>query len=577
MNNLITELEGLFTNHGIKGVTCDSRQVQQDYAYFAISGNKFDGNDFIEDARDKGAKLIFTSNKGTKSALADSDDLILVDDARYALSIAASIIYPKLPGKLIAITGTNGKTSVASYCYLILAELGVKAASIGTLGIETNCLHDKPGEASKNKKTSQSKIVNAGGLTTSGPVEFRKQLHELAESGVEVVAFEASSHGIKQDRLGGIKADAAAFVSFSQDHLDYHGSMANYLAAKLKLFTDYLKPSAASILPIDINYKEEIISFFDEHNISYHYIDNRNSKVAISDSSGIDISSSDILGKPQAPSKLLSNVVSNDGENLDDKISVKIHSINSSINGQIIEFSYFNNKFLSSHNFDKDSIDDISETSEGYRLNIPMIGSFQASNMLLAIDLLASIGFDKKKIIKAASSITGVKGRLQRISKSSDDYHIFVDYAHTPDALEKSLIELVKLKKDKSRLIVVFGCGGNRDKGKRPIMGKIAAKLANVVIITDDNPRYEQASQIRKEIISGLNSDKEESNRHIQYDELHEVEGREEAIKLAINSMNKDDIVLIAGKGHEDYQIIKDDILQFSDISIAQKYMKKKL
>ncbi len=581
-------LEELFTKHKIISVTCDSRNAEEGCAYFAISGSKNNGNDFINEARTKGAKLIFSDNSFIKVSQELDDEIILVDNIRYALSIAAGIIYPNLPATLISVTGTNGKTSVVSYCYSILSKLGIKAASIGTIGVETNCYDNdltdqETNRIVLNKEFSKSNPpIYTGGLTTADPVAFRRNLHELVKAGVEVIAFEASSHGLHQDRLGDVKVDAAAFVSFSQDHLDYHGSMDNYLNAKLKLFKNHLKPNATAILPSDINNIQEIISFFEEHSIRYNVIDNRlirelaideefaeksehrtrvyfnvheDSSTALTTSTALTHKLPSVV---ECPKK--SNVYIQAGGSLEDKVSVQIYSIDSSINGQKIEFYYSDNS--SKHNVRCD---------DKYLLDIPMIGSFQANNVIFAIELLRCTGFDKEKLIDAARLIEGVTGRLQRISKLSDDRHIFVDYAHTPDALEQSLIELKKIKHNNAKLIVVFGCGGDRDKTKRPMMGNIAADIADITIITDDNPRYEDAGEIRRDIILGIKQYEMLQVKGL----LYEISGRGEAIEFAINMMHKGDIVLIAGKGHEDYQIIKENILKFSDILTVQDILSR--
>lgn len=493
-------LAEIFKQFNVSGVAQDSRLVKPGDAFFAIKGEKSDGNLHIADAFAKGAVVAFSDDEMLNQVQHDSSRVIHVPDARLAVAEGAAIIYPKIPDKLIAVTGTNGKTSVVFYCMQILQKLGIKSAAIGTLGIITD-------EITKSRLPSDL----PENLTTADPITFRRILNELAINGVQVVAFEASSHGIDQKRLGNLKVDAAAFTSFSQDHLDYHGTMEDYLNAKLKLFSEHLKENAAAVVNLDNYWRNLIEEYFDQYGVKYVSI---------------------------IPSHLSCHC---------ERSEITIQSITKAITEQKVTFTRQGN----SYNF---------ETN--------IVGSFQASNLLIAAELVANIGIAFDKIIDTLPEIKASTGRLQRVTTFGDKFHVFVDYAHTPDALEKSLQELAAVKDKTSNLIVVFGCGGDRDRTKRPIMGKIASEIADYIIITDDNPRTEDPVQIRKEIINGLFLVKDKI--------MNEIPDRRVAIKAGIDALKENDILLIAGKGHEDYQIVGTTKMPFSDIEIAKEIIDRK-
>ncbi len=515
-------LKQLFEQHNVKGLSINSKTVKENDVFFAIKGQNADGNDFIKDALNKSTVLVITDNK--KNTIID-DKVIYVEDVQAALYEAIEIFYPKKPKNLIAVTGTNGKSSVVSYIAQTYSLLGKKAASIGTIGVEIfgcdNLINDVPE------------------LTTLDYLSFRKIAHNLAENNIEYLAFEASSHGLNQARLGEIKVNIACFTSFSQDHLDYHHTKENYLLAKLKLFTEHLLQGGLAILNSDIEEIEFIKDYLRNHNIKFFTV-----------------------GK---------------------KGDVQITKINGSLKGQNINFAFNNRplrKLAYGREFEGDTehstaayIDIREDASTGstyklsaevefpkrsnreYNFNTPIIGSFQASNLLIAALSVHYTGFAFDEIIDSLVEVKPVKGRMERIGNTN----IFVDYSHTPDALEKALTELKNVKLRDSKLNVVFGCGGNRDKTKRSLMGQIAARLADTVIITDDNPRNEDPKLIRAEIISG-----------IEKADYTEIANREEAIKYGINNLKQDDILLIAGKGHENYQIIGDKKLPFDDAEIVK-------
>ena len=477
-----TKLSSLFKHYNIKGVSCDSRNIKPGDAFFAIKGEMFNGNLFIAEALEKGS-IVFTDDPKK-----EAEKVFYIQDIRLALAIAAGIIYPKLPTNLIAVTGTNGKSSVVSYVYQILKLLGVDIATIGTIGLESTIkIND-----SFAKGLPQS-------LTTSDPITFRKILNELTEIGVDNLAFEASSHGIYQNRLGDIKVKTAGFTSFSQDHLDYHKTMDNYLKAKLQLFADNLEQSAEVVINSEIlefsPYSAIIKDFLREKGIRYFSV----------------------------------------GRNGD----IKINNIKTSLIGAEVYFEY---------------------GRKNYHFDTSIIGSFQAVNLLIAARMVANLGLDFDQIIEVLKQVTAVTGRLQRIGHIEDDFQVFVDYAHTPDALEKSLSELQKIKLKNGKLYLVFGCGGDRDPSKRVLMGEVACKLADYVVVTDDNPRGEDPKKIRFDVLKGASG-------------AEEIDGRELAIENTMAKLQKNDILLIAGKGHEEYQIIGNKTLFFSDIETARKLL----
>lgn len=470
----------------ITGLCFDSRKAKTGDVFFAIKGQNFDGNKFIVEVLDKGIQLVITDDITT--TLINPQKIILVEDAKIALSVAAGIFYPKLPQILVAATGTNGKTSVTSYCRQLYSLLGKSSSNIGTLGIE----------CSENIEPAFFKDVPA--LTTFDSISLRYVLHNMAEYGINYIAFEASSHGLHQSRLNGLKVAAACLTSFSQDHLDYHQTMDDYLVAKLKLFTDNLILGGIAVISSEIKELTYIKNYLTERDIKFV-------------------------------------VVGLEGD-------LKITKIQQSVDGQNVNLTF---------------------NGREYNFITEIIGSFQASNLLIAAMLVHHTGFEFTEIVKKLSMVTAVKGRLERITSKNSSFHVFVDYAHTHEALENSLNELKIVKLPHSKLKVIFGCGGNRDTKKRPLMGRVAGLIADEIIVTDDNPRNENPGLIRQEIMAGM---KEYSHKYI------EIEDRKEAIITTIKNLQDGDILLIAGKGHEDYQIIGDKKLPFSDSEIASSAIK---
>lgn len=447
------------------GVAFDSRQVEHGNIFVSIEGTKANGDDFIKDAIQNGATLIITSEDSNYQA-AQGTAVIKVKHPRKTLAKLANQFYQPQPENIVAVTGTSGKTSVAYFYQQITELLGCKSASIGTLGIKSNVA---------------APIELEGSLTSPDPVTLNRSLELLATAGVTHVAIEASSHGIEQKRLSGIKFCAAAFTNFSQDHLDYHQTMDQYFKAKMQLFTKVLH-SGYAIINADISEFADI-------------------------------------------SQLISS-----------KSSLKI-----------LTYGHLGNqiKLISK----KKNIITLEILGSNFTTTFYPEGNFQIHNLMAAIGLAIANNFKPHEIMTIVPQLKAAPGRMEKVA-TYNDAKIFVDYSHKPDALEKALQTLKN--ECEGQLFVIFGCGGDRDKTKRPIMGAIAGKYADYVIITDDNPRFEDASQIRSQVMAGCPNAQEYANRST-------------AIAQTIAKLKPQDILLIAGKGHETYQIIGNDHHHFSD------------
>jgi len=449
----------------LNGLTQDSREVREGYLFAAFKGEQSDGRDYIEAAIKAGASHILTDTSLRTSAKQSRPgvEYIYDDNPRKAFAHMVAQFYPAQPETIVAVTGTNGKTSIVNFVEQIWTQLGYNASSIGTL---------------------------EGGMTTADPVSLHKKLSESAGQGITHLAMEASSHGLHQYRLDGAKISAAGFTSLSRDHLDYHADMDEYLAAKSRLFTEVMEPNGIAILNADIPEYESLNACITSKKWTYGH----------------------------------------NGKDL------KILSLTPSTNGQNCEFKI------------KD---------ETYHLNINLVGEFQIMNALCALGLvLAQDGIDTKKAIQSLENLKGARGRLQHVNGHPTGAAIYVDYAHTPDALEHVLTAL-RPHTDKN-LICLFGCGGDRDTGKRAEMGKIANDLADETIITDDNPRSEDPAAIRAAILSTAPSGKEIANRR---DAIHET----------IKNLSQGDVLVVAGKGHEQGQIFATHTDPFDDVNEAEK------
>ncbi len=445
----------------LKGLTSDSCKVENGFLFAAFPGAKADGREFIDMAIEKGASVILAP-MGTN---VEGAELIEDENPRLKFAHMAAEFYAKQPENIVAVTGTNGKTSVVSFAEQLWAAAGYTASSIGTL---------------------------KGNLTTPDPVALHEKLAELATNGVGHLALEASSHGLDQYRLDGVKLSAAGFTNLTRDHLDYHGDMAAYLKAKARLFADLLPDSGVAVLNADDEAFPKLKNICDTRNInviSYGY-------------KGDDLT---IL-----------------------KLEPKAH-------GQELELAVFGHEKT---------------------ILLPLVGEFQAMNVLCALGLVFAKDIENKPLyLEALESLKGVSGRLQYVAGHPQNAAVYVDYAHTPDALEHVLDAL--RPHTKGQLVCMFGCGGDRDKGKRPQMGKVAHDLADIVIVTDDNPRSEDPAAIRAAVLEGAKG-------------AQEIEGRRAAIQSAINALSDGDVLVIAGKGHETGQIFADRTEDFDDVREAE-------
>ncbi len=465
----------------ISALISDSRKIIDNSIFFALKGQNFNGEDFIPDAIEKGAKAIIVSHNYIIDAKYKETSFIKIDDINKFIYRAVEVFYKdKIPQNIYGVTGTNGKTSVANFSANILAKMGVKSASIGTLGT----LIDGDFE----------KISSDSGMTTPDILTLFENLKNLKDKNINEIIMEASSHGLFLQRLGFIKFLVAGFTNFSQDHLDFHKTMAEYFAAKMLIFTKHLSENGVAVVNSDINEFEEISKICTQNNKKIFSFGKKSNDLTIK------------------------NILLNE-------------------TGIELELQY-------------------KEIIKTIKTNL--IGGFQAYNLACAIALLINNNYNFSEICKASQNIKSVKGRMELIPIITRNAKAVIDYAHTPDALEKA-INSCKLQTS-GRLITIFGCGGDRDKTKRPLMGKISAELSDITIITDDNPRTENAQNIRAEIISACPN-------------AIEIPNREEAIKKGLEMLKPSDCLLIAGKGHENYQIIGKEKYYFSDCEIVKKYI----
>jgi UDP-N-acetylmuramoyl-L-alanyl-D-glutamate--2,6-diaminopimelate ligase len=451
----------------IMGLTADSRAVEPGYLFAALSGTKTDGSRYIADAVLRGAIAILADASAIVSV---PPQIQVIRDAnpRRRLAQMAAQFYGAQPELTVAVTGTNGKTSVASFLRQIWEHAGYKAASLGTTGIFF--------------KGQQETLAH----TTPDPVVLHQKLALLAERGATHLAFEASSHGLAQYRLDGVRLRAGAFTNISRDHMDYHADFENYFNAKMRLFTELLPPRSPAIIDVDSEAGARA--------------------ARIARDCGLNVFT-----------------VGHNGETL------RFDAVAREGFSQRLKLTY---------------------KGEQREILLPLAGDFQASNVLVALGLALATGLDADTAFTAAEKLTGAKGRLELAGHTKSGDPVFIDYAHTPAALENAIAALRPYAKN--RLHVVFGCGGDRDKGKRPQMGEAAVRLADCVYVTDDNPRSENPATIRAEIMAAAPGAQEIGDRH-------------EAIATAIAAMQPGDLLLVAGKGHETGQIVGDRVLPYSD------------
>ena len=470
---------GLHTVNGndpvINKIVFDSRQVEPGCLFAALKGSSVHGADFVEAVLDAGAVAILTDKEG-ETILKGSkiDALVIKKDARRALAKAVSLLMEKQPETIVAITGTNGKTSVATFCRQIWNEVGIEAINIGTTGVEG----------------SWSTPLN---YTTPDPVKLHQVLYKAASEGITHIAMEASSHGLDQRRLDGVEIKTAAFTNFSRDHLDYHTSYEDYFNAKKGLFERLCPKEKIGVFNID---NKEIKKLAHWYGLKNHIA---------------------TIGYDKTADLII--------------LSQKFYP-----KSQDIRFS-FRNKI--------------------YQKSINLIGAFQAENLLMAALLVISSGQQETNVFEVLEYVKPVRGRMELAATRQNGATVYVDYAHTPDAVE---IALKSLKPHiLGKLIVVIGAGGERDEGKRPLMGAAAEKNSDFVIITDDNPRNENPSLIHQMIENGI----QDNNKATV------IADRAEAILKAVDLLDVGDGLLIAGKGHETEQIVGKNIFPFDDFEQA--------
>lgn len=477
LSQLNSEYKGAF-DPDIEGLTEDSRRVEEGWLFAAFPGAKADGRRFVEDAVRHGAVAVLSDRKiaippGMEVALIESDN------PRRALAHMAAKFYNRQPETVVAVTGTNGKTSTAWFTQQLWESLGIRAASLGTLGIRGLEI-----EALRNARLTS--------MTTPDMVSLMATLADIGASGVNHLAMEASSHGLSQYRLDGVEVRAAAFTNLTRDHLDYHPDMDDYFAAKARLFSEVLADSGTAVLNADIPEYAALKKICDGRAV--RVIDYGRKAQALT------------LVERAAEAKGQALVIAWQGRN--------------------------------------------------YNVILPLVGEFMVMNALAALGLvLADMPGRIGDLVAALGTLKGAPGRLQSVPGHPRGA-VYVDYAHTPDALENILKSL--RPHTQGRLFCVVGCGGDRDPGKRPIMGRLAATLADIAVITDDNPRSEDPAGIRAAMMRDAPGAKE-------------IGDRRTAIQWAVNNLDKGDILVIAGKGHEQGQIVAGRVEHFDDVEEAER------
>ena len=466
------ELADIDSDSDVTGFALDHRKVARGSVFGAFRGSTVNGEDFIADAVDRGAAAVVASSEAVVPKVPHLADPV----PRRRFAELAARFYAPYPETVVAVTGTNGKTSTVEMTRQIWRMIGHRSASIGTLGVTT----------------SDDQVKT--GLTTPDIVTFLNNMAGLERMGISHVAYEASSHGLDQHRCEGVDLAAAAFTNFSRDHLDYHPTMDAYFEAKMRLFDELLEPGRSAVIWTDDAKSDEVIERCRARGHEAITVGRRGETIRLAS---------------QEPSAL----------------------------GQTLQ---------------------ITHDGKDYRLALPLIGAYQAANVLTAAALILATGGKWADVFSAMQRVAPVRGRLERAVISRAGVPVYVDYAHTPDALEAAIAALRPHVSERGRLITVFGAGGDRDEGKRPEMGRVATALSDIVIVTDDNPRTEEPAAIRSAIMT-------EAPGAI------EVAGRREAIAEALKLARSGDIVLLAGKGHETGQIVGDRVLPFDDALVARE------
>ncbi|RPE71930.1 UDP-N-acetylmuramoylalanyl-D-glutamate--2,6-diaminopimelate ligase [Pacificibacter maritimus] len=460
----------------ISGLAVDSRKVQENMLFAALPGVNVHGGEFIQYALRMGATAILTDRQGAAIAadcIAEYDPAVVIaEDPRQALAYAAALWFGQQPQATVAVTGTNGKTSVTSFTRQIWQLMGYDAINLGTTGVEGDWECPSPN-------------------TTPEPITLHKMLGDAAAAGITHCAMEASSHGLAQRRMDGVRLVAAGFTNFTQDHLDYHATFEDYFAAKAGLFTRILSEDGVAVVNIDDAKGIEVETLCAERGIDVM-------RVGRSDAADLRIL----------------------GQRFD-------------ATGQDIRVDFVGNI---------------------YQLRLNLIGGFQADNVMAAAGLVMASGGDPEEVFSCLTELTGVRGRMEHAATRGNGAAVFVDYAHTPDAVSTAIKAL--RPHVMGRVVAVIGAGGDRDAGKRILMGQAAAEHADVVFVTDDNPRSEDPAQIRAAIMEGAPN-------------AIEVADRSEAILRAVDALQAGDALIVCGKGHETSQIIGDVTYPFDDVEQA--------
>ena len=448
----------------VEGITSDSRAVKPGFVFAGLPGTKVDGSAYVEQAFASGAIAAICQTGSYKGAGA----VIETKNPRRLLALIAARFYDRQPDTIVAVTGTNGKTSVSVFVRQIWAAMGFRAASLGTIG-----------------------VVGPDGSeylahTTPDPVQLAQIAAKLRDDHVQHLAIEASSHGLAQYRLDGLRLTAGAFTNLTRDHLDYHTTLEAYFDAKMRLFEELLPQGSPAVINMDSPEGGEVLK--------------RALKAGLKPFT---------VGAKGTDLRLVHSAGNGMGEELTLESAAGQHDV-----------------------------------------SLPLVGGFQVSNALVAAGLVIASGGEIHLVLHALESLKGASGRLELVGTSKTGANVFVDYAHTPDALENAISALRPYVKGKLHL--VFGCGGDRDKGKRPLMGAAAAKLADVVYVSDDNPRSEDPAQIRKEILAAI-------------PKAQDISDRAKAIAVAVAALNQGDILLVAGKGHEEGQTVGSTVIPFRD------------
>jgi UDP-N-acetylmuramoyl-L-alanyl-D-glutamate--2,6-diaminopimelate ligase len=462
----------------VSGITANSREVQPGFVFAALPGSAHDGRRFIADAVARGAAAILAPQGTDWPAGVPPRPMILDPEPRRRLAQMAARLAGPQPRRIAAVTGTNGKTSTADFLRQLWTLGRHKAASLGTLGLIA------PG------------MPRGEGLTTPDPVSLARIMASLAEAGTQHVAIEASSHGLDQFRLDGLRLSAGAFTNLTRDHLDYHGGMEAYARAKLRLFAELLPRGAPAVAAMTL-----------EPGV-------REAMAALSAKAGLNFGTVGESG--------------GDGGTI-----IALHRAVPRPSGQVLTLSAAGRRF---------------------DIDLPLPGRFQADNALLAAAIALMLG--ETAVLDRLTGLVGVRGRMELAARLDSGAAAYVDYAHTPDAIAR-LLSALRPHAD-GRLVIVFGAGGDRDRGKRPLMGAAALAGADAVIVTDDNPRTEDAATIRAEVMAGC-------------PDAIEVAGREAAIAAGLGRLGSGDVLVVAGKGHEQGQTIGRETLPFDDAEVIRR------